>query len=268
MTDAVTEVVEVKPLSAIFGEKPAPAAKPEPVKVDETKTAEVKPADAGTGDKTGETPAPKTEDGKTDTTKAAPAKDDDPIKAMRKGLTRVQRENAELKRRLEEQTAKPPTPDPIADAEGFTKHIDQTVSDRLWQERLADAHEDLSDQLGDAYEETLEAFQEMMREDPPLYKAWRNSRNPGKFLMKAVEDHRKHEEIGDPQKFAERIRAETRKELEADIQKRIDEGIKKALGQRLPQSLADEQTQGSSRSDDEPAEFRRKPLESILNKRK
>lgn len=262
MTDAATEVSEVKPLSAIFGEKPETKA-PAPVKVEDPKPADV-PAVDGKGVKAGETPAPKAEEKKPDA-EQQPRKDD-PIKAMRKALNATQRELAQL--RQEKQTPPPAAPDPIADAEGFTKHLQQTVSDTVWQERLADAHEDLSEKLGDAYEETLETFQEMMRENPELYREWRSSRNPGRFLQKAVENHKTRAEIGDPIAFADRIRAETRKEMEADIDKRIAEGIKKALGQRLPQSLADEQTQGGTRTDEQPTEFRRKPLESILNKKR
>lgn len=259
--------VAVKPLSEIFGAKPEPAKAPEPVKVDDPKPAE-QPAGDDKGAKPGETPAPKAEDKKPD---ATPAKDDDPIKVMRKALKDVQRKNADLERRLQEKdtAAKPQAPDPIADAEGYSKHIMQTVSDTVWQERLADAQEDLSEKLGDAYEETLETFTEMLRERPQLFQEWRASRNPGKFLMKAVEDHRKQQEIGDPVAYADRIRAETRKEMMGEVEKLVADGIKKALGGHLPQSLADERPQGGSPgSEAEPTEFRRKSLDSILNKRK
>lgn len=263
MTDEA--VLEVKPLSEIFGGKPDPAPKADPVKVDDQKPEDKPVAEDGKGDKSGETPAPKAEEKKPDDPQQP--KKDDPIKAMRKALSATQRELQQLRNEKQQSQAKP-APDPIADAEGYAKHLDQTISDRLWQERLADAHEDLSEKLGDAYEETLEAFTEMMKERPELYRDWRASRNPGKFLLKTVEDHRTQQEIGDPQKFAERIRAETRKEMMGEVEKLVTEGIKKALGQRLPQSLADEQTQGSSRTDEQPAEFRRKPLESILNKKR
>lgn len=261
MTDEA--VAEVKPLSEIFGGKPEPKA--EPVKVEDQKPAD--PADDGKGDKAGETPAPKAEEKKPDAEQQQPKKDD-PIKAMRKALSATQRELQQLRNERQQKEQQSQAPDPIADAEGFAKHIDHTVSERLWQERLADSQEDLAEKLGDAYEETVETFVQMMEANPPLYKEWRNSRNPGKFLMKAVEDHRTKQEIGDPAKFADRIRAETRKEMMSEMEKMVAEGVKKALGQRLPQSLADEQTQGGARADEQPAEFRRKPLDSILSQKR
>jgi hypothetical protein len=262
MTEEVAVTSDVKPLSEIFGGKPDTAAKPEPAKVDDQKPAEVKPADDGKGANAGETPAPKAEDKKPD-----PPKDADPIKAMRKALNATQRELARL--REEREKPAPITPDPIADADGYSKHLEQTVSDTLWKERLADAHEDLTEKLGeDAYSETMDVFVEMMKERPELYGEWRNSRNPGKFLLKAVEDHKSRQEIGDPKAFADRIRAEERTKMMGEVEKMVAEGIKKALGQRLPQSLADEQTQGSNSSDAAPAEFHRKSLDSILNRKR
>jgi hypothetical protein len=254
----------VKPLSEIFGVKPDSAKAPEPAKVEDLKPVE-QPAGEGKGEKAGETPAPKAEEKKEE---PAPVKKDDPITAMRKALKATQRELQALRNQNQQPKEQSQAPDPIVDAAGFSKHISDQVGERLWQERLADAQEDLSEKLGDAYEETLETFTEMMRERPQLFQEWRASRNPGKFLMKAVEDHRKQQEIGDPVAFADRIRAETRREMSAEIDQRIAEGIKKALGQRLPSSLADEQTQGSGRVEPEPPPLKPKSIGQILAKRK
>lgn len=253
---------EAKPLSQIFGANAEPAKALEP-KVADPKATE-QSADPAKGDSnSGGTPPP---DADEKDKKQDPPKKDDPLKVMRKALNATQRELAQLRQERQQKPAS--APDPITDAEGYSKHIQQTVSDAVWQERLADAHEDLSEKLGDAYDETLETFQEMMAARPQLFAEWRNSRNPGKFLLKAVEDHRAKAEIGDPAKFADRIRAETRKEMMSEVEKLVSEGIKKALGQSLPKSLADEQTQGDGREDAEAEEFKPKPLSQILGKRK
>jgi hypothetical protein len=187
---------------------------------------------------------------------------------MRKALSQVQRKNAELERKLQEAAApKQQGPDPISDPEAFTQHIQRQVSDTVWQERIADANEELSEKLGDAYEETLDTFQSMMESDPQLFNQWRHARNPGKFLLKAVEDHKARTLIGDPVAYAEKIRADTRKEIEAQVQTMVAEGIKAALAQHLPQSLADEQTQGG-RAQAQVDWDGPKPIGDILSRKK
>lgn len=256
MTDEVAVVSEVKPLSEIFGAKPEAAP---PAKVDDQKPA----ADQAKGENDGGTPPPKAEDVKPDASKPAP-KDDDPIKVMRKALNKTQRELAQL--RQEKQTPPPAAPDPIVDADGFSEHIRRTVSETVWAERIADAEEELVEKLGDGLDDTIDAFKSMMEARPQLFNEWRASRNPAKFIIKAVEEHKTRAEMGDPAAYAEKIRADTRKEMAAEVERMVSEGIKKALGQHLPQSLADEQRQGGSRNDPAPTEFRRKPLDQILKK--
>lgn len=254
MTDEV--VSEVKPLSAILDSNATSAP------ADTAPKADPKPApEPAKGDNDGGTPPPKVEDKKPEPVR------DDPIKAMRKALKATQRELAQL--RQDRDRVQQQAPDPIADPQAYQQYTQESVASLLHHERLATYEEAAREKHGDeAVETALETFREMVIANPALFAEADKQRNPFKFIMKAVEDAKLREEMGDPKAYADKIRADTRKEMMVEVEKLVEEGIRKALGQRLPQSLADEQTQSGGRIDDQPTEFRRKSLDSILNKRK
>lgn len=169
----------------------------------------------------------------------------------------------ELERRLqrvEQAQPKPepePAPDVFEDPEGYTKHVDGQVEQRVRTARL-DMSEDMArmNYGDDKVNAALEAIE--AHAGSPTHRAILENRNPYKALVEWHQQQTTAAEIGDPAKWMEEQRAKIKAELEAEF------AVKQTRETPPAPSLANQANLGARKG---PEWSGPKPLDEILTDR-
>lgn len=116
------------------------------------------------------------------------------------------------------------------------------------------------------FDEKLEIFDGMIRENPELHRDMLKSQNPAEFVYKKAANKIKMEKFKDPDQFEKETKDQARAEVEKEykskfdaLQKKLDEALKK---QGIPTSLADARGSGGPTIKNEPSS-----LDDVLPKR-
>jgi len=143
--------------------------------------------------------------------------------------------------------------DPVADPEGFRNQILNEVkatsqADKISMSRslMVDAKED--------YEEMEKIFIEMGQSDASLFEKMKNSDNPAKFAYETAKQNQLLAEIGDPDAYRERLKAEILAGLntEEKVEETTGSETKETEKTSTP-SLANKTASGSNSEDVEKA---------------
>jgi hypothetical protein len=112
------------------------------------------------------------------------------------------------------QPAPEPAPDVLDDPEGYTKHMEKTVNDAVFQATMRMSQAAAVRKHG---EDAVNAAAASINPESPEYQAMINSPDPFHELMEHTKRQKAMQEIGDdPVAYATRIKAEARAELEAE----------------------------------------------------
>ncbi|HEY7823643.1 MAG TPA: hypothetical protein VIG24_12450 [Acidimicrobiia bacterium] len=110
-------------------------------------------------------------------------------------------------------------PDVFEDQEGFTRYIQDQVSQATWQARV-DTTQELMRERHEDYDAKEAKFLEMATENPALLQDPAFQRNPAKYAYEVVTKAEKFEQMQNVDQYEAKLRAELetklRKELEAE----------------------------------------------------
>jgi hypothetical protein len=176
---------------------------------------------------------------------------------------RLQREALERQMAALQQPAQ--VIDPVADPDGFSKSIDDKIA-RAKLETKVSISERLAMKNYADYEEVRDTFMEIARDNPAIVREMYASDDPAEFAYAYAKEHKARQEIGDPLKYAEKIREETIAKTMAELDKIVEAKLQERLSGVLPSSLAETQSQGARVTN--PDGFNGPtPLSDILKKR-
>lgn len=115
------------------------------------------------------------------------------------------------------QSPPPPAPDVIEDPEGYAKHVQSQVDQRALSDRLNMSEQMVRMAMGDdVVDAAVAAFDKHM--GTPLHNQIVSSANPYKELVNWHKQQQVAAEIGDdPAAYREKVKAEIRAELEAEM---------------------------------------------------
>ncbi len=274
-TQAAAEQVAPKPLTEIFNPSqdiaPEPAPEPEPEVVEK--------AEPETVEEPGETAAPEEGPEQPDLEKPEPEAAKDPW--TKTAYLSEKRKRQELERRLdaiENQQAKAPdepAPDMFEDPEGYQEHQDKKIEavKEVAQNsaieatlRVSRAHV-LKEYGEEKLEEAAVGFELALQRNPSLQQKALESESPYQFIYDTGVAELNREAMGDPAAYAAKVADEAMKKAEAEIEKRVAERVKAELAKHLPQSLAEEQSQGE-RTTEKPQWGGPKSINQILKGRR
>lgn len=154
-----------------------------------------------------------------------------------------ERERIRQKEQALEAQRQQPTPEDKKgfwdDPEGAIATVEQRVEQRMLQERLNISEMYARERHAD-YQEKLDAFADMVRENPALYHQMMQQANPAEFAYKTASSTLKLKEMGDPQeyerKLRENIEAELRAKIAAEAEAQKAAQVEEAIKQKLPKS--------------------------------
>ena len=158
---------------------------------------------------------------------------------------------------------KVPRPDVMEDPEGAINHIEREMSENLIKTRL-DISEDMMRTAHEDYDSVLGAFTEAMQSNPALRDEMVQSPNPARFAYETGQRHQMLQEIGDPNSYRDKVKAEVQAEVEKTIAATVAEQVATALKERasIPESLVGER---SSAPRNDPGFSGPTSLDNILN---
>lgn len=156
-------------------------------------------------------------------------------KALQAELARVRQKNREIESAL---LAKQEEEKPYL-GEEYEQRFKET--ENKFEQRLINQKLDLSESFArDKYAdfpEKLAVFEEMVKENPILYREMVSQSNPAEFAYKTAANQLKMKEMGNPVEYETKLRAEITAELEAKYKKQMESETRKR--DELPGSLAD-----------------------------
>lgn len=169
---------------------------------------------------TGEEEGQKPEDTSTPEEESDEGEGTAPIAAIVAERKKRQQAEARLKEYEDRNQAEPKkAPDVFEDQEGFTRHIQEQVSQAVWQARV-DTTQELMRERHEDYDAKEAKFLEMASENPGLLQDPAFQRNPAKYAYETVSKAEKFEQMQNVDQYEAKLRAELetklRKELEAE----------------------------------------------------
>lgn len=178
------------------------------------------------------------------------------VKSEREKRQAAERERDELRRKVEE-LEKPPAEEPKPKTSVFDdeeKAFEERLSDAELK-RLSDRY-DMSQALAedkwgeDKVAEAAKTFETLVKDDPSLGKRILDARLPYYEMMRIVESHEKRAEAEDPEALRERIRAEEREKLKAEME--AGPAAERKERESLTPSLASARSSGPGTKQDPP----------------
>ena len=135
-----------------------------------------------------------------------------------------------------------PVPDVFEDQNAYTQHMNQQMSDAMYNERASMSefharreHKDLEDKLA--------VFREISANNPTLQDQVRNSASPFHEAYDIVSKHEKMARMENIEEFEAKTRAEIEAKVRAEFDGKQQAG--KELRDAIPTSLVDAQSKGS-----------------------
>lgn len=163
-----------------------------------------------------------------------------------KAFATLKREIKALKHQLANQHARPEPQkpvDPLTDPDGFAQRVDSNIVQAQQFAKL-EVFEALAAEKYEDFQDMMDVFTEHAQGNPALVGEMLRATNPAEYAYQYGKQQKMRAEIGDPVQYGEKMKEEGRKAALAEMQPLIDAKIKEALGQMLPKSLAETQTQG------------------------
>lgn len=195
-------------------------------------------------------PSPEAKEGEKDETPSSEAetKEPEPQTVPVAALQDERKKRQAIEQRLanlEKEKTQTPRPDPFEDPEGHEKWKDNQFKQQLWQTKLDVSEGAARAQYGEEkYDTALTAFQDELANNPALLDGLRAAPSPAHYAYEQGNKAIERAELGDPATFKDRIFKEALEQARAEVKSTIDEQVKAALAGVLPQSLAEEQSQG------------------------
>ena len=268
----VAEQATPTPLAEILNPQdatPEPAPEPEP-EVEEK-------AEPETVEDPGETASPEGEE-KPEEPEPEKPKEEPWTKAAvleeRRKRQEMERQLADLQQKVN-QPKDEPAPDPYEDPEAWAKYqddrlkaVEERTSASVQEAVLRVSRSHVAKEVGEeVLEEAAAAFEMAAAKNPSLIQDALGSDSPYQFVFETGKAELERQAMGDPQAYAAKVAEEAMKKAQAEIDKRVEEGIKAELAKHLPQSLAEEQSQGE-RATTQPQWDGPKPISQILEGRR
>ena len=208
------------------------------------------------------------ENDKTEETKAAPPADKtvevqqqiDDLKGQVKAFQRKAEDEVRKRQTIEQKVE---SPDAYVEPDKAILHaVDEVRGEmvgafRMMQENNARANHD-------DYDEKFEVFEKMAADNPALLNQLANEFDPAEFVYKTVIQHEKLETVGDLDAYAEKIRAEERTKVLAEIESKTKNATEKAINDAIPTTLSDVTAAGGSGGQKYTG---RTPLSTIIGKK-
>lgn len=246
----MTDEVEKTDLDEFLNgdETPTPEPAPEP-EADEKPAEASKDDDAeGADDKPEETP--KGDEDKDDTTPVSREE----FEGVKKALLEERRKRQELEKTPEPAPEPEPLPDPVEDPDGFAAAVEaraeakanakfqQAEADRVNQseQRARAAHPD--------FDEVAKNFFEAAQLNPALADEVRQASDPAEKAYEIGKRIAQMNEIGDPEAYKAKLKAEALAELEAEKAEKQKTDEDEALKDQLPEDLTGVASDASLRS--------------------
>lgn len=193
----------------------------------------------------------------------------DEVKALRAELARVRQKNREAAQPVRQpDPVKPPSV--FEDEEGFTNHVQASVSDMVFEQFLAMSEDiarerftDFAEVMGtesDGENDMHVNWLAAVGKDPSLFHKFKAARNPAAFAYQELKRQREVEEIGDPKAYREKLR----KEFEAEfLAKQGGQTVQPTSPEpRIPDTLAGSASKAARQA---PEFSGPKPLSDIFN---
>jgi hypothetical protein len=186
-------------------------------------------------------------------------------KALEAEIAKARNARRQLEEKINPKEEAEEQPNYYDDPDKAISQVERRIRAEVTKARL-DLSESFAREKYQDFDEKLEVFDGMIRENPELHREMLNSQNPALFVYRKAEQKIKMEKFKDPDQFEkttkELARAEVEKEYKAKfdaLQKKLDEALKK---QGIPTSLADARGSGGPKIKNEPSS-----LDDVLPKR-
>ena len=188
------------------------------------------------------------ENDKTEETKAAPPAENkvqeqiDDLKGQVKAFQTKAQDEVRKRQAIEQKVE---SPDAYVEPDKAIRHaVDEVRGEmvgafRNMQEQNARAnHND--------YDEKFAVFEKLAADNPALLNQLASEFDPAEFVYQAATQHEKLETVGDLDAYAEKIRAEERTKVLAEIESKTKDATEKAINDAIPNTLSDVTAAGGS----------------------
>jgi hypothetical protein len=186
-------------------------------------------------------------------------------KALEAELTKARTARRQLEEKAKPKEEEEEQANYYDDPEKAISQVERRIRAEVTKAKL-DLSESFARDKYQDFDEKLEIFDSMIRENPELHRDMLNSQNPAEFVYKKAANKIKMEKFKDPDQFEKETKDQARAEVEKEyrskfdaLQKKLDEALKK---QGIPTSLADARGSGAPTIKNEPSS-----LDDVLPKR-
>ena len=155
----------------------------------------------------------------------------------------------EYEAKLKELEGKKEAPDVFEDSEGYTKYIQQTMTQQMQNQQL-NMSEFLARKEYPDLDEKVARFEQMAQENPQIAQEVFSSPSPYHALVDVVKKAEEFDQMKDIDSYKSKLREELRAELLAEIegtQAKVNKGRETA--KKVPKSLAGQGSAGASTTD-------------------